>query len=205
MRSLSDIFKDLEDRITGDSVSIDALLEAFHERGFGFFLFFFALPAALPIPAVGVGTILGLPLVFLIFQMAIGRHTIWFPSKIKQKNISRKRIDGMINASLPWLTRLEKVIKPRLEFVTQGVFSNMIGIFALVMALAVCVPLPLTNTIPSFGIALMAIGIIMRDGLAVIVGTLIGTAWVCLLAFILIYLGTEGIDLTKEYIKGLIT
>ena len=122
------------------------------------------------LPAIGVGTILGLPLVFLTAQQAIGSHTIWFPEKFQQKKLKRERVLGMIEAALPWTQRMEKLTKPRLEFVTQGLFSKFIGIFGFIMALSVCVPLPLTNTVPSFGITLMAVGVMMRDGLAVLAG-----------------------------------
>ena len=60
----------------------------------------------------------------------------------------------------------------------------------------------MTNTVPSFGIALMSIGVVMRDGLAVLTGALIGMLWVCALSFIIITLGTEGIDFVKDIIKG---
>ena len=198
MRSISDVFTDLEASLTEDDVSIQTLLDAFHERGFGFFLFLFALPAALPLPAVGVGTVLGLPLVFLSAQQAVGRRTIWFPEKFKHKSIKRKTVVGMIEAALPWVQRVEFLIKPRLEFVTQGVFSRLIGVFGFIMSLSVCVPLPLTNTVPSFGIALMSVGVMMRDGLAVLAGATIGTLWVSLLVF----LGTEGVIFIKDFVKS---
>ncbi len=73
------------------------------------------------------------------------------------------------------------------------------------MALSVCVPLPLTNTVPAFGIALMSIGILMRDGLAVLAGVAIGMIWVFILYGILLFVGLEGVDLMKETIKGLIS
>ncbi len=204
MRSLSDILKSIETECSGETISIDNLLEAFHERGFGFFLFIFALPAALPIPAVGVGTILGMPLVFLTAQQAIGRHTIWFPERFKEKGLKRETVISMVERALPWTKRVEKLIKPRLSFVTQGLFSRIIGIFGFIMALSVCVPLPLTNTVPSFGIALMSIGVIMRDGLAVLAGAIIGMLWVSALVAVVLFLGTEGIDVVKELIKSYI-
>lgn len=204
MRSLSDILKSIETECSSETISIDNLLEAFHERGFGFFLFIFALPAALPIPAVGVGTILGLPLVFLTAQQAIGRHTIWFPEKFRKKGLKRETVISMVERALPWTKRVEKLIKPRLSFVTQGLFSRIIGIFGFIMALSVCVPLPLTNTVPSFGIALMSIGVIMRDGLAVLAGAIIGMLWVSALVAVVLFLGTEGIDVVKELIKSYI-
>ncbi|MGH1455616.1 MAG: exopolysaccharide biosynthesis protein [Alphaproteobacteria bacterium] len=202
MHSISDIFKQLRDAMTSDDISLDEILEVFHERGFGVFLFFFSLPAALPLPAVGVGTVLGLPLLFLTAQQAMGRHTIWFPKKMRAKRLKCNTIRGFADKAEPWVACIERFIKPRLGFVTQGAFSNLIGVFGFLMTLAVCIPLPLTNTVPSLGIALMAIGILMRDGLAVLAGAGIGILWICMLSLIVIVLGVEGIDLIKDMIKS---
>ena len=57
---------------------------------------------------------------------------------------------------------------------------------------------------PSFGIALMAVGVLMRDGLAVIIGAIIGSLWVAMLAGAVVFLGTEGIDVVKDFIKSLL-
>lgn len=201
MKGISDILHEIDSKFTDESVSISALLDTFHERGFGFFLFLFALPAALPLPAVGYGTILGLPLILLSAQQALGRRTIWLPSSWKEKSITRKKLKGFIDSALPWTRRLEYFIKPRLEIVTTGVFLRIIGLFGLIMSISVCIPLPLTNTVPSFGIALMSVGVVTRDGLAVIAGAIIGLLWVFALVFIVSFLGTEGIDFVKETIK----
>ena len=203
IRSLSDILVDLQGHIKGEAVTLKSLLDIFHERGFGFFLFIFSLPAALPVPAFGLNTVIALPLLLLTAQQAIGRRTIWIPIKWHGKTLSKSRIDGFVQSADPWIKRLEFFIRPRLGFITQGITSNLIGVLGFIMALAVAIPFPLTNTVPSFGIAMMAIGVLMRDGLAVIAGAIIGTIWVCLLvAFVVIY-GPEGFDMIKEFIKGL--
>ncbi len=204
IRSLTQLLTDLQDHIQGDEISLKELLSAFHERGFGFFLFLFALPAALPIPAFGVNMIIAIPLLLLTIQQAIGRHTIWIPEKMGQKTLSKKKIDSFIMAATPWIKRIEFFIRPRLGLITQGHVSKLIGLLGIFMALSVSIPLPLTNTIPSLGIALMAIGVLMRDGLAVIAGALIGTIWVVsLVGFIVIY-GPEGFDIAKDFIKSFI-
>jgi len=205
MRSISDILKSIETACSGETISLNDLIETFHERGFGFFLFIFALPAAIPLPAIGVGTVLGIPLVFLTFQQALGRRSIWFPQKLKQKAMKRESVIAMIDRALPWTARIEKFVKPRLEFVTRGVFLRVIGICGFIMALSVCVPLPLTNTVPAFGIALMSVGILMRDGLAVLAGVIIGMVWIFILYGLLLFVGLEGVDLMKETIKGAIS
>ena len=203
-RSLSELITDLQAHIDGDKTSIATILNAFHERGFGFFLFLIALPAALPIPAIGINTIIALPLMMLTAQQAIGRKTLWLPEKWKSKEVSSAKIEGFIESSKPWLKRIEFFIRPRLSFITQGVFSYVIGITGFIMSLAVAIPLPLTNTVPAFGIALMAVGILMRDGLAVIGGILIGLAWVVLLITAFYLFGSEAVDIIKNFIKGML-
>ena len=64
-RSLSTLLDDLRTHIQGESASVAQLIGAFHERGFGFFLFLIALPAALPVPAIGLNTIIALSLIHI--------------------------------------------------------------------------------------------------------------------------------------------
>ncbi|MEM7620826.1 MAG: exopolysaccharide biosynthesis protein [Pseudomonadota bacterium] len=203
IRTLSQLLQDLKDSFSGDKVTVDHILVAFHERGFGFFLFVFALPMALPLPVPpGINILLASPLLLMTAQQAIGRQTIWLPESMKKRSFTTQKMSRIIDMATPWMKRLESIISPRLGFVTQGVFSNFIGILGFIMALSICIPLPLTNTVPSFGIALMAIGVLLRDGLAVIVGAIIGSAWVVMLVSVTIFLGAEGIDLIKSTVKS---
>lgn len=203
-RGLSELLVDLKNHNTTPQMTLKSLLEAFHERGFGFFLFIFALPAALPVPAFGLNTIIALPLLLLTAQQAIGRHTVWLPEKWAKKTLSKEMIDNFITKATPWVKRLEIFIRPRLSIVTKGHMSKIIGLTGFLMAVAVSVPLPLTNTVPSFGIALMAIGVLIRDGLAVMAGMIIGLAWVIILVLFVVIYGPEGFDLIKDFIKGML-
>ena len=201
-RPISQVLVDLKDQVPEEKVCTFDLLEALHERGFGFLLFIFSLPAAIPLPGLGVNVIIALPLLFLTAQQAMGRQSIWIPEKMKYKSISKEKFEAIVDKSLPFVKKIEFFVRPRLGFITQGVFSVFIGLLGMIMALSICIPLPLTNTVPAFGIALMAVGVIMRDGLAVIAGAIIGTAWVFMIFFVIIFFGMEGVDLVKETIKG---
>ncbi len=203
MDSISDIFRKIDAGFTGKEVSIANLLDAVHERGFGMILLILSVPMALPIPVPpGINILLASPLILLTAQQAMGRRTIWLPKWMLKKTIKRSKMSAIIKALLPWSEKIEFFIKPRFEFITLGIFSHLIGVFGLIMALTICVPLPLTNTVPSLGIALMAVGVIMRDGFAVIMGAIIGISWVFALSMVIIFLGTEGIDIAKEAIKA---
>ena len=54
------------------------------------------------------------------------------------------------------------------------------------------------------GYVLANIDVGTRDGLAVLTGAILGLIWVAMLAYVLIFLGTEGLDLIKETIRSLI-
>ncbi|MCB9988795.1 MAG: exopolysaccharide biosynthesis protein [Rhodospirillales bacterium] len=203
IRSLSQLMTDLKHSLSGDDVRLGTLLEQLHERGFGAVLLLFAAPMALPIPVPpGINIALATPLLLLTAQQVIGRHTIWLPEKLRQSALPRTKIEGLIDAMLPWLKRLELLTKPRMGWITQNGPSCFFGFLGLLMALAVCVPVPLTNTVPSLGIALMAVGTLMRDGLATLVGAIIGMAWVTMLVGAVIIFGPEAFDIVKETIKS---
>ncbi|MAH06049.1 MAG: hypothetical protein CL561_10880 [Alphaproteobacteria bacterium] len=204
-RGLSQLLLDFENALTGERTSVEDILRALHERGFGALLFIFALPAALPLPVPpGINLIIALPLIILTFQQMIGRSNVWLPEKVKKRSVDSRKLGEMIETARPWIARLEKLVKPRLAFITQGVASRLIGVCGLIMALSVTIPIPLSNTIPSFSIALMAIGVLMRDGFAVIVGAFIGLLWVVILYSLLIYFGLEGIEMIKDFIKSML-
>jgi hypothetical protein len=206
IRSISDVLIDARDalHIDREYLSVSYIIELFHERGFGFLLFLFALPAALPLPGLGVNLIVAAPLLVLTVQQAAGRHSVWLPKRIRETDVSRQRFVGFLTAAEPFLSRIEVLIAPRLGWVTQGLFSNLIGACGVLMALSILVPLPLTNTVPAMGIALMALGVLMRDGLAVIAGMMLGLLWIGLLVFVVVTLGVEGVDAIKAFVKDMI-
>ncbi len=205
IRPISQLLEDERATLTKESMSIERLLEIFHERGFGALLLVFSLPMALPLPVPpGINILLASPLLLLTAQQALGRHIIWMPERMKARRFSRSSFEKTLDNIIPWLKKLEILTKPRLAILTSRRAEMITGMLGFIMALCVCIPIPLTNTIPSLGIAMMALGVLMRDGLAVIAGAVIGITWVVMLACVVLFLGVEGIDLVKETIKSIL-
>jgi hypothetical protein len=176
-------------------ISIDALLESFHERGFGLALFIFSIPMALPVPKPpGISSLFAVPLVLLTLQQALGRHTVWLPDFVRLKTLDRAKLARLLDKGLPWIEKTESLIRPRLEPVTTDGFSRIVGCLGLIMSLCIMVPLPGTNTVPGMGIALMSVGVMMRDGAAIIAGAILGLTWICLLVSVYSYFGMEGFN-----------
>jgi len=205
IRSLSDVLEDFKNTLTGEQVTLDHILLAFHERGIGILLLLFAAPMALPVPVPpGINIALATPLLLLTAQQALGAHTVWLPKKMRARSFTVERLQKLLSGIIPLLRKIEFFTRPRLGWITRGPVSRFFGALGVIMALSVCIPLPLTNTLPSLGIALMAIGIGMRDGLAVICGAVIGISWIAILSFALLTFGPEGFEILKSAIKSLI-
>ncbi len=201
-KALSTSLTDVKSQLTTEKTSFHVLLELFADRGTAFLLFLVALPAALPVPAVGICVIIAPPLLFLTFQQMLGRKIIWLPNKVKHKEFASSSLISVMDKAIPMTEKIEVLMHPRLSFLTTHQATVIIGALGFIMSLSVLLPLPLTNTVPSMGIAIMAMGVLMRDGLAVIAGALIGMAWVLLLVVTFYFFGTESVDIIKDFIKS---
>lgn len=188
---------------TGDKIAVRDVVEGFHERGFGILIFLFTLPAAVPVPMPAVNTLIAIPIMILTWQQMIGRHTVWMPEKVMHGTLNKDLFDKTLDWSIPWVKRLEWFLKPRLGFMTQGIFSHLIGFSGLIMATCGAIPLPLVNTAPAIGIAIMAIGVLMRDGLAVLVGMVFGLTWVIGILSLYAIFGMHALYIVKDFILSL--
>jgi hypothetical protein len=54
----------------------------------------------------------------------------------------------------------------------------MFGLLLVVFCASILLPIPGTNTVPGIGVAIIAFGLMARDGILVILGSIIGTAWI---------------------------
>lgn len=182
-RYLQEILHEISDQIKDSSVSLGEIVDFLHERGFGVLLFLFALPMALPLPVPpGINVIMATPLLFLTFQLIYGAEKPWLPAFARKKQFDKPAFDKIVRQSDPWLKRMAWFIRPRLALFSRGRVSHLVGLFGFLFAACICIPIPLTNTVPSFAILLMAVGLLMRDGLAILTGMIIGSAWITLLA-----------------------
>jgi len=190
--SLSELFSTVLGRYKGQTVSIGTLVEALHERGFGVLLILFSLPLCIPIPKPPpVDTILGLPLFYLSLQMILGRDRPRLPQKILNKTISVDLLIKAFKRGRKWLEKFEKLFRPRLtRTISEHHLARICGVLGMGLTCSVLVPFPMSNTVPSLCMVIMATGLISRDGLASIIAGIFGTAWVFMLT-VLAALGGE--------------
>lgn len=178
---LSDIVKAID---TSQDTTLGELVDGFGERAFGALMFVFAVPNIIPTPP-GTSAILGLPLVILTFQVMIGRQSLWLPQVVRQRRISRNLIQSFVTKVTPVMTRLEKVLKPRLSFLAANELAErLIGLVSFPLAVILFLPIPFGNILPATAIALLALGLAERDGIATLAGYVMSAASVAVLAAI---------------------
>lgn len=157
----------------GERVTFRDILSGLRHRAFGFTLLIFALPCCLPMPP-GIPTVCGIALVIIALNLIAARQRLWLPSAIADKSVTRADLRRMVGRVVPYLARLEKVCKPRLGVVTEPVGKILIGIVILALGFIMILPIPLLgNMPPGFAASVIAIGMTERDGLIVLLGTVV--------------------------------
>lgn len=166
----------------GGTVSLDWILEQLHERAFGLFLLVLALPCCIPF-LYGVPQVVALPLMFVSAQIVMGRKAPWLPKRLGARTVSGESLQGLADRSGPWLRRIEAVSHPRLVRLTRPPLDRVVGLALVLFSTSILVPLPLTNTVPGFAVVIVAMGLLQRDGILVLGGAFLGTAWIASLVF----------------------
>ena len=173
-----------------EGFSLRMIFDRLDERAFGAALFILALPCCIPF-LYGVPQVVSLPMMVLAGQMVAGREEPWLPQKFGQRMIDKKGLTRTAKGGRKWFGWLEKIARPRLTFLMGARGERIIGLFLVFFCASILVPLPSTNTVPGFGVAIIAFGLMARDGILVILGGIIGTAWIAtLLALVALGLKT---------------
>lgn len=172
----------LAENVEGDAASMDWIMAQLHERAFGLFLLVLALPCCIPF-LYGVPQIVALPLMFISAQILLGRTMPWLPRKLGARTVSKVALEDLSRRATPWLQRIETVSRPRLASLTRRPLDQVVGLTLVLFSASILVPLPGTNTVPGIAVVIVAMGLLQRDGVLVILGSLLGTAWIASLVF----------------------
>ena len=170
--SLSELLIGISEN-AGEKTTLQEIAEVLDERSFGAFLLVFSIPNLIPLPP-GVTLILGLPLVFVSWQIVAGRSKIWLPRPLANYALDKKALQKIVKRSVPWLIRMEAWVRPRNWPLVNPLSERLFGIYTLFLALIVVIPIPLGNWLPAFAIATIGLAHTEQDGNFLAVGSIIG-------------------------------
>ena len=159
---------------TKKTTKVQDILDIFHENGFALAMILFGLPIAIPLPwPPGFTTIMGTPLFILSIQMILGYRKMVLPQKISNFELKNSTLIMLAKKSIPVLKFIELRLQSRFAFAKSVYCEQFIGIISLICSVAIAIPLPFTNSIPAWGIVVMTLGLIKRDGLVIIAGFMV--------------------------------
>ena len=171
-KRLSEILAEIAEDDTRSEITIADLMHLMEGRARAALIFLFAMPNVLPAPP-GLSGLLGLPLLYLTWQMMLGRVP-WLPRIIAGRGIPHATFAALIERVTPFLTRAEKLLRPRWSWLVGPRAEHVLGALMLILAAVITLPIPVGNMLPAFAICLIALGVLERDGLWACLGILTG-------------------------------
>lgn len=193
---LSELLDRLAYEDDSERIAFGGLLEAVGDRAFGALILVFSIPAVMVGIIPGISALLGLPLLLLSIQLAIGSPRPWLPRSVSARSLERSAFTRIVVTIHPRLQRFEKLLKPRLLVLTSPWAERGIGLCCLSAAALVFLPIPFGNLLPAMALCAFGLALMERDGALVLVG--LGT-----LGFSLIVLGGAALALKALALDGL--
>ena len=174
----------LEGWLQGDSdKTLGSLVELFEEKSFAIlFVVLLGVPA-LPLPTGGVTHVFEIIAVLLALQLIVGRDEIWLPERWRKIEIAGPKQQKFIAGLMRLIRRLERFSRPRLTFLFDHRLSTIVfGLLVLAGTLGAFLAPPFTglDTLPSLGVVLLSLGVLLEDFFIVVAGLVLGCAGVLL-------------------------
>lgn len=166
---LSLILAELCDETRHEGVTLGDIISRLGRRSFGALLFFFAIPNVLPLPP-GSSSILGLPLLLLAPQVALGVREPWLPRKLDDHEFKRADLRRFFGKIIPMLEKVEFLSKPRLTWLFGAVGDRLIGLACTLLAFVLILPIPFGNLAPAICIGAFGLALFQRDGFIALAG-----------------------------------
>ena len=155
------------------------------------FVLLLAVPA-LPLPTGGATHVFELVAVLLALQLIVGRKEIWLPKRWRKLELAGPKQQRFIRALIKMIRRLERFSRPRFQFLFDHRLSNItFGTLVVGGSVAAFIAPPFTglDTLPSLGVVLLSLGVLLEDVAIVVLALIAGVVGVALE----IFLGTAAV------------
>ncbi len=187
---LIDHLDEIEERCLRGDLSLKEIFEIFGADGHYVLITFLILPFLQPIPLLGLSTPFGI-LIISVAILAYLNKPPWVPKRWAEKQVSAKTVSKIAEGSERVFEKIARILHPRMKFLFQGPFRtiNMASMVLNAFLLALPLPIPFSNSIPAWAIALLALAQLEEDGLFVVLSHLASIG--CLVYFFSLVKGVE--------------
>jgi hypothetical protein len=158
---------ELEDWLGSDrKKTIRDLLDTFGPRSFAIlFIVLMALPA-LPLPTGAVSHVFEILTMLLALELIIGRTEVWIPKRFHDRELKGLSNAKFRNALLKRIRWFEKFSKPRMaELLEQRLTGVVFGaaVFGFALTAFLAPPFSGLDTVPSLGVVVLSLGVLLGD------------------------------------------
>jgi hypothetical protein len=132
----------------------------------------------------------------LALELTAGRRRVWLPERWRQREIGPATTERFAEKLLPRIRWIERHSRARLGFLLGYRFAGVVyGLVTLILVVTAFLAPPFTglDTLPSLGVMLISLGVLLEDPLLGVAGLLVGAAGV----FAVIFLGEQAIHLVR--------
>ena len=184
LHSLKEIFNKTKE----NKISFRVILEKLKDEGLLFLIALTALPSAIPVPTPpGFTTIVGLPMCFLTVQLIFRQESPWLPEWILKKQLQLSTFHKGIEKLEPIMNKLTVLLRPRYKRFTTQKMEKLVGVIAFLCSVSVALPILFGNAIPSAAVLIIALGFLYEDGLAVLLGAILGVIGIIISSSVVIF------------------
>lgn len=184
-RQLSAELRTVAELFSQDAVTLRDVINQLGEHASGWIILLLALPFCAPITLPAVSTPFGLIIAVLAVRYALGLPP-WLPKKLLNVKLPPRFFRTVAKGSERFVCWIEKRLRPRWSWVAGSSRRARLHAWSIAFsAVLLALPLggiPFTNTLPGLALFIGVIGIMERDGIAVLISH-------ALLAATLIYFG----------------
>ncbi len=165
---LLDHLEELETRCESGDITLQEIVDVFGADGHYVLIAFLIIPFLQPIPLLGLSTPFGV-LIALIAVMAYLKRPPRLPKRWANLKVSAKTVKRIASASETAFDKATFFSHPRHPIFFRGIFRHLnMGVLALnAILLALPLPIPFSNAIPAWVVAVQAIAQLEEDGIFV--------------------------------------
>ena len=175
------------EKIAADKVPVQRLLQSLPPRALAMVSLISSLPFFLPLPMMGISTLMGLLIIFCAMGIILNGR-VWLPQSIAVKMVPTEILHKAIDKLMSFSKKLERFVKPRLLWLSTPYFMKLHGLALIIAALILALPSPPGGNIPpALAIAAMSLGIMEEDGLWIGLGYILTALNIVGLTLIIIY------------------
>lgn len=195
-RKASETLHALAAELPPDRISLRELLERLGDQGLLLFCAFLALPFLFPITIPGTSMPFGFMVVLIGIGVALDRIP-WLPRWLMERRVASATLAPVLRRGGDLFKRIERWVHPRLAVMSNSTLAMRLnGIVLCVGGVLLLLPIPpivpLTNTVPAWGILILAAGLLQRDGYFVLAGWAIAAATIVYFSVLIVLAVTAG-------------